>query len=90
MSVSPANDQSSTTDAGCDCLQQINQALDEQGSNTVVGDSLIFSRTTGKERVVEIATYKRDPKNREKKRGMIPTFCPFCGRRYVSETDGAS
>lgn len=80
---------SNVTTEGCTCLQQINEALaKDEKQNTVVGNSLILNFKTGRERVVvEIATYKRDSRSRVKKRGMIPTFCPFCGKRYPDGAD---
>lgn len=76
---------------GCDCLTQLSERLAKEDSNTIIGASMVLDMRTGEQHVVvEIATYKRDPKKREKKRGMIPTFCPFCGTRYQPEPDGAS
>lgn len=82
----PVTAEDSTPKIGCDCLVQLNTLLAERGENTIIGDSLVLDFESGKTRsVVEIATYKWDTKSREKKRGMIPTFCPFCGTRYVAD-----
>jgi hypothetical protein len=81
--------ESSTPAFGCDCIGQLNAALLKQGSNTLIGDAVLFDMKNGGTRtVVEIATYKRDPKKREKARSMVPEFCPFCGTRY--QPDDAS
>jgi hypothetical protein len=67
----------------CDCITLTEEALVREDSNTKLGVSILISRSTGQSRtVVEIATYKRDPKKREKPLGMIPTYCPFCGEKY--------
>jgi hypothetical protein len=72
----------------CACLEQINDALAEQGENTVLGTCLLMDMDTMTERVtVKIAVEKLDSRNRKPALPMIPTFCPFCSKAYV-ENDG--
>lgn len=70
--------------AGCDCIELTNKALAEH--NTELGLNFQINRQTG-----GITTYIAIHTTIvEKKRGarpvsILPTFCPFCGTRYLPE-----
>ena len=73
----------------CQCLDQLNKLL-EKDTNTRIQESIWINMRNGSSRTTAtIATAKRDPKSRVKPRSFQATFCPFCGERYVSETEEA-
>lgn len=68
----------------CNCLTLLNQRLAKEQINTKITSHSVVNFETGHIRTtVGIDTEKRDPRNKEKKRIILPTFCPFCGKRYV-------
>lgn len=69
----------------CNCIEITNKALVEKDLNTQL--SIAFSLKPEVPHKVIIATEKIDQKNRKKPITLIPSFCPFCGKKY-EEKDG--
>jgi hypothetical protein len=71
----------------CDCIDKINEALEKQGTNTMLDIPIMLNRT-GSDNVlasakrVKIMTCKRDSSNRKKPMQMFASYCPFCGEKY--------
>lgn len=67
----------------CKCVENVNIELAKIGSNTRVSMNHIINFNTGKTRsTVMLATEKEDTKKREALKPIIPTYCPFCGKKY--------
>jgi hypothetical protein len=74
-----------TSDAGCDCIKRIQEALrNDKASNTQLDIGIRINLQTGEELPyrVKIATCKKDSKNRQKALFFSAVFCPFCGEKY--------
>lgn len=63
----------------CDCLKIMDDHLAQYNSRVCV--AIVFGNGAMDGRA-HVPTEKINPKNRERK-GVIATFCPFCGERYV-------
>lgn len=70
----------------CDCLTRFNEQLQEH--NVGVDGQVVWTRSDDNpdgvrtERVA-LKTYKLSP-SKSTKPAIFPTFCPFCGERYVT------
>ena len=74
----------------CDCIERMNTALKDAGENSLLVARHIVSLNPDanyRYSTVHIEVEKRDPRVRQRPKAVIPTFCPFCGGRYV-EDDG--
>jgi hypothetical protein len=73
----------------CDCIEKINKALDEQGTNTMLNIPIILNRNAdnvlSSAARVKIVTYKRDDSIRKGPFSMFASYCPFCGEKYDRE-----
>jgi len=63
----------------CKCIENLNKELakDERASQlelTIRMDGMTFPYMS--------ATYKKGKQIKERHITIIPTFCPFCGKRY--------
>lgn len=68
----------------CDCIDLTDKALEEH--NTRLGVSFRWNRTTGAcTTTVAIETEVLQKKRGARPRRLLPTFCPFCAKRYVPE-----
>jgi predicted HNH restriction endonuclease len=63
----------------CNCIEKINQKLDDEDTNTRVHIALSLS---GQDDTIIVSTSKKDPKVRKKPVNILPTYCPFCGVKY--------
>lgn len=71
---------------GCNCLEDINRALAKEGFNTRVCSHFMLDFKTGKAHTVaRLETEKADSKKREARKNIIPTYCPFCGKKYPTK-----
>jgi hypothetical protein len=75
--------------ATCDCVEQMDEKL--KPLNTRLGLTFHVRREAGKSRGEMVSLPMLVTEIVEKKRGarpklVIPTFCPFCGRKYALET----
>jgi spore coat polysaccharide biosynthesis protein SpsF (cytidylyltransferase family) len=68
----------------CNCIADMQKALEESGKNTMLDIPIVIDRKTGamKADKVMIATCKRDNNKREKPIKLFPSHCPFCGELY--------
>lgn len=67
----------------CDCLEKVNQGLKKEGANTQVTGHVTIDFGKGRATIIPaLAVEKADPKRREKPRAVLPTYCPFCGKKY--------
>ena len=65
----------------CECIREMDAALAER--NTKISCGIVFTRPTAYA-VPVIDVEKLNPRKRDKV-SVVPTFCPFCGVRYVAE-----
>lgn len=72
----------------CNCLNEMDALLAEH--NTKLGVTMGFPRD-GKPAysLPHIHTEKVEKRQRKGPALAIPTFCPFCGTKYVAEPEGA-
>ncbi|MGN7832630.1 hypothetical protein ACTJI2_13570 [Pseudoxanthomonas sp. 22568] len=72
----------------CDCLKTVDQRMLDAGHNCAIARSYVFDGP--KTGVYPTITTKLIEKKRgEKPLALIPTFCPFCGKRYADEPSAA-
>lgn len=64
----------------CDCIANVNKLLADHNGRLVCTYNLSNGRDYPK-----LEMEKADSKNRKKPPLMIPTYCPFCGKRYEPE-----
>ena len=69
----------------CNCIAEIQEALEKSGKNTMLDIPISFDPRTGVMHAnkVTIAVCKRDNSKREKPIRLFPSHCPFCGELYV-------
>jgi hypothetical protein len=65
----------------CECITLMDEKLAER--NTRLLTTIVFGKPQGY-LAVTLASEKIAPRNRDKVTAL-PTFCPFCGVRYVPE-----
>lgn len=70
----------------CDCIEKLDAHLAEHNSKIEVGFTFGTAERPGYV-FPAIRTEKIDKRSRVKK-GVIPTFCPFCGTKYRETGDG--
>lgn len=64
----------------CRCAEQVNEQLAK--FNTRLERPMLLNLTTGESRCgLEIAAAKVNPKLRGRKKTVLATYCPFCGKR---------
>lgn len=71
----------------CDCLEKLDEKLQETHPGTSIGRLFLFSRDSNKTRTTAAITMEDGPsqgrgKPRVKAPQIIPTYCPFCGVKY--------
>lgn len=73
----------------CKCLSKVRKILAK--SNTRVDMVSLVNFKTGKIREsLKIATARIDRRQRTKVRTLLPSFCPFCGEKYLKENANAN
>jgi hypothetical protein len=67
----------------CDCITEMNTML--KPHNTRISVGIAFNTKAGTSRAYPVIdTEKIDKQDRKRKAVQpIPTYCPFCGERYV-------
>lgn len=70
--------------AGCTCITDLNQELEQQGYNTRLHVENRINLKTGKAVPprVTLQTVKANSRDRKPKIHLEPTYCPFCGKKY--------
>lgn len=68
----------------CGCIDEMNEKLAEH--NTKLGLTFGFGRDGSSSTFPHIMTEKVEKRVRKGPALAIPTFCPFCGERYVRPT----
>lgn len=85
---SPATE-SSTAQAGCECIERINEHWATQGIPAMVQTSRILSGIGAEHEVystrIAIGAWKTDRGSRKRPPALIAQFCPMCGTRYLSD-----
>lgn len=70
----------------CDCMTRVNESL--KARNTKLSVSFCLSRDLSEaDTMLMIQTEKLDKQSRVKPATVIPTFCPFCGKKYPRVDD---
>lgn len=70
----------------CDCIDGVNEALDNNGANAQLSIVLVQDRESGEMKArVWIGQQPLVEKKRWKESRIIPHFCPFCGERHEPE-----
>lgn len=63
----------------CSCVEKVNEQLAK--FNTRLERPMLLNLTTGESRCgLEIAAAKVNPKLRGRKKTVLATYCPFCGK----------
>lgn len=75
----------------CKCIEEIDAMLDEQQGGKL-DISIFYNRPSSSlEARPSIYINRKDNGRRESRTGrakvMTPTFCPFCGERYLPEQE---
>lgn len=70
------------TDAGCDCVEQVNKTLEKH--NTYIHREMLFNFKTGSARMAPLAlpTRKIDSKKKAPAKTVFGSYCPICGKKY--------
>jgi hypothetical protein len=63
----------------CSCVKKLNKLL--KAHNTVLGEVSMLSMKTGKCRQSLQIVSQRIQRGGPKPKVVLPTFCPFCGKR---------
>ena len=71
----------------CDCIEKINEALEKQGTNTMLDIPIVLNRVDTENVLesaarVKVTTCKRDSSSRKQPMQMFASYCPFCGEKY--------
>ena len=77
--------------ASCRCVDKVSKLLAEQNERMELAFRMIKKRTGNARTLMAspiIATAKRDPSLRTKRRSLVASYCPFCGNKYPSEETG--
>lgn len=67
----------------CNCIDQVNKELEKYNTELGIGHSLNFD-TQKISVILYVETRKVDPKTRGKKKNVIASYCPFCGKKMDS------
>jgi len=67
----------------CDCITRINELLAPRNGRLI----LTFTLTDGLSDFPTIEIEKIAPRGKKPPR-VMPTFCPFCGEKYATESEG--
>ena len=63
----------------CNCIKQLNEILAEKNTEF----DLIFTLGKVQKEYLKISTIKINKKIRNGPVAMIPSYCPFCGKKYI-------
>ena len=76
----------------CDCLDKVNKVLREELGDNTAGIEVSLTLVDNRLEAVPSMSVLYHPKKkdgtlseREKSMGVRPTFCPFCGVRYIPD-----
>ena len=67
----------------CSCWASVNRRL--KSSETEL--SLSFTWTNPTHYYLQVATERTDGNNRKKKKTVLASYCPFCGKKLTEPTD---
>lgn len=68
----------------CDCIELINDKLEEANTNTVLDIPMTLSMSSDdiKADRTTVTTRKKDSMARKKAQKVFASYCPFCGDKY--------
>jgi hypothetical protein len=70
----------------CDCKNAVNKGLAEK--NAHLEEISLMNMATGRVRQsIVIKTERVDRSIKRWTKAVVPTYCPFCGKKYVIEAE---
>lgn len=73
----------------CNCIELVNQKLEEVGSNTVLLSDVYRNLETFEVTSirVKLQVQKRDSRSRNPLSFIKPSYCPICGKKYDADSE---